>query len=613
MIHFVGNDSIFNCCKRATIEDVVNYCHKKHILAVDTETEGFDFTCKKVVMFQIGDEKNQFVIDTRFVSIEPLREQLESKKIILHNAKFDYKFIKKWFGIELNHIWDTMLVEQVMNCGKDNIRYGLYDVCDRYLNVKLDKSVRNQFVGLKGKPFDEQQIVYGAKDVEYLINIYTDQNIKLKELDLEKVASLENKACLAFADIEYNGLYINKEAWSKIADRSKSEARTLETEMDELVEIDNKLHDFVAKELQGDLFTPVVELRKVNVKWSSPTQVVKVFKKLVPNLENVNAKFVGKYRRHHDIINKYIIYKEKMKLATSYGRDFFKFILSDGKIHTGFYQILDTGRVSSSNPNMQQIPADNLFRNCFVAPDGWKFVSGDYKSQELNVIAFGSKDPVWLEILERDGDLHSECASLVFGEKWDNANEIEKKKLRTMIKTVNFGLAYCMGPNKLADTLDISIDQAKKLIDKYFKSFPRIKNFLNILGDYGKRHGHIKTFAPYRRIRWFNNWWPKIYEDANSAPVLGSIERASKNTPIQGTSADMTKYALALLRGKIQICKLPVKLVMTVHDQIDTICHTDYAEEWAETLKGVMEEAAKKVITNGLLKADVNISESWQK
>ena len=113
------------------ITDAVEYCSNKTVLGVDTETEGFDFTSKKMIMFQIGDEDKQFVIDTRVVSIEPLREILESHEIvkIFHNAKFDYKFIKRWADIECEGIYDTFLTERVLNCGRDGVRYGLKDVC----------------------------------------------------------------------------------------------------------------------------------------------------------------------------------------------------------------------------------------------------------------------------------------------------------------------------------------------------------------------------------------------------------------------------------------------------------------------------------------------------
>jgi len=631
MIYFVSNTQSlspnFEC---ATIDDVVNYCKTKKILGVDTETEGFDFTCKKMIMFQIGDADNQYIIDTRFVSIEPLRSILESENIIkiFHNAKFDYKFIKKWGNIACEGIYDTFLVELVISCGK-SLGYGLKDLCKRYLNVELNKEVRNLFIGLTGQPFTDDQIIYGAKDVEYLCKIKELQQPSIDKYKLQNVVDLENEVVKAFADIEYNGLDLDTEAWKKLKSLNTSKADNLETQLDDMVKNDHRLQKFVAKYIQADMFTPVEELRDINVKWTSPKQVLEVFQCIVPKLDNVNGKQMYKHRFKYPLIDRYVKYKEAMKLCTSYGDAFFKNLSGDKRIHTSFHQILDTGRVSSSKPNMQQIPADNTFRNCFVAPDGWSFVSSDYSSQELNVIAFGSKDPVWLKALEEGQDLHSTCAELVYGEQWYAAAEEDcayyvgnakqkcncptHKKLRTNVKTINFGLAYGMGPNKLSDTLNIDLERAKKLIEKYFETFPSIKGFLDKLGNFGKKYGYIKTFPPYNRKRWFTNWYPRIWDNKSSMMELGSIERASKNTPIQGASADMTKRALVLMRNYIKEFNLPVKIVMTVHDQIDTICENYYVDTWTVNMKELMEDAALEIVTNGLLKAEVTVSNCWEK
>jgi DNA polymerase I len=630
MIYTIGIDTLLPHTEFAQcdIHDVVNYCKDKKVLGVDTETEGLDFTCKKMIMFQIGDEDNQFIIDTRVVSITPLRTILEDHKIIklFHNAKFDYKFIKKWSDITCEGIYDTFLVELVISCGK-NLGYALKDLCKRYLNVELSKEVRNKFIGLTGQPFSAEQILYGAKDVEYLCKIKELQKPLIDKYQLQNVVDLENQAVLAFADIEYNGLDLDKEAWKEIEEVNDRKAKMLSINLDEELTEDHRLNDFVSTYIQADMFTPIEDLRKVDVKWTSPKQVLEVFKKLIPKLDNVNGKAMYKYRYKYPIIDTYVQYKEAMKLCTSYGDAFFKNLSGDNKIHTNFHQILDTGRVSSSKPNMQQIPADNIYRNCFIALDGWSFVSADYSSQELNVIAFGSKDPVWLKALEEGQDLHSTCAELVYGEEWiksadanctyitnkTKCNCPSHKKLRTNVKTINFGLAYGMGPNKLADTLNISTDGAKELIERYFKTFPSIKGFLDKLGSYGTKYGYIKTFPPYNRKRWFTNWYPKIWDNASSKMELGSIERASKNTPIQGASADMTKKALILMRTHINAFNVPVKLVMTVHDQIDTICKDGYVSQWKLDMKGFMEEAALEIVTNGLLKAEVTASNCWEK
>ena len=629
MIYTVGNKALLSTFSECTIEYVAEYCASKTVLGVDTETEGLDFTCKKMIMLQIGDEDTQFVIDTRYVNIDALKPILESRDIIkiFHNAKFDYKFIKKWSGITCECIYDTFLTEIVISCGKSS-GYGLKDLCKRYLNVELNKDVRNQFIGLTGQPFNDSQINYGAKDVEYLCKIKELQQPTIDKYKLQNVVDLENEVVKAFADMEYNGLDLDTESWKEIEAVNTLKADSLAFNLDQELTEDVKLSKFVSTYVQADMFLPLDDLRKVNVKWTSPKQVLEVFKNLVPKLDNVNGQAMYKYRYKFPLIDTYVQYKEAMKLCTSYGDAFFKNLAGDNKIHTNFHQILDTGRVSSSKPNMQQIPADNIYRNCFTAPEGWSFVSADYSSQELNVIAFGSKDPVWIAALESGQDLHSTCAELVYGDQWMNSGEDncaylkrkEKcncpshKKLRTNVKTINFGLAYGMGPNKLADTLNISIDDAKLLITKYFEAFPSIKGFLDKLGNFGTRYGYIKTFPPYNRRRWFTNWYPKIWTRKSSFMELGSIERASKNTPIQGASADMTKKALILIRDYIGTHDdAPVKIVMTVHDQIDTICKDEYVPHWEKAIKSLMEEAAKEIVTNGLLKAEVTVSSCWEK
>ena len=629
MIYFVGNnEQIFDSEQfyTATIEDVVKYCSSKTILGVDTETTGLDFISNSMTMFQIGNDTHQYVIDTRVISIEPLRNILTSKDIIkiFHNAKFDINFIRSCANILCDNIYDTMLAEKIINCGKEYSN-SLKNTVKRHLGIDLPKLAQSSFINNTDSQFTTDQIVYGANDVKYLIEIHSKQASQIIVNKLGNVVELENRAVLAFADIEFNGLNLDKDKWIKLSKTSMHEAMNLQDVLNKYVIDDHRMQKFIPEYVQGDLFDTVN--KQVNINWDSPKQVLDVFQCLIPKLENVNGKAMYKYRNKYPLINDYVKYKEKMKIATSYGEAFLNNLSTDDKIHTSFNQILDTGRVSSSKPNMQQIPASNKFRNCFTAPKGWSFVSSDYASQELNVIAFGSDDPVWMKALEQGQDLHSTCAELVYKDAWTNYAEqdcqymIDKsrcecpthKKLRTNVKTINFGLAYGMGPNKLADTLNISKKDAKQLIEDYFTAFPNIKGFLEKLANFGKQYGYIKTFPPFNRRRWFVNWYPKIWSDESASMEMSSIERASKNTPIQGASADMTKLALVYIYEYLADKQLPVKVVMTVHDQIDTICKDSYVESWSKTLTYLMEKAAKKVVTNGLLKADVNISKVWEK
>jgi len=623
MIKFVGNPKLLDCCDIATMQDVVNYCSDKTVLAVDTETTGLNHIDDTMIMFQIGDKDMQFVIDTRYVSIAPLKFILEDLEIIkiLHNVKFDYKFIMK-HNIRLNNVWDTMLTSQVIHCGKQ-MSHSLLNVLERELDIIMDKSVRSNFINKGSDEFTESEITYGAKDVEYLIELYHNQTVTVIQHNLIHTVDLENSAALAYADIEYNGIGLDKNNWSKLAKHAANEVRLMSFALDAYIESNLKLNKFVDDYVQGDLFVSIEELRKVNVKWSSPKQVLDVFRTYGLDVEDVNGKNLYVHSKD-PFVKTYIKYKEQAKLATSYGDKFFENVDSDGRVRTSFKQILNTGRVASGKPNMQQIPAHNDYRNCFISGyDDYVFVSGDYSSQELCIIATGSSDPVWIKALEDGEDLHSVCADLVYGKEWQNAAEPDcaymqskakcncnkHKKLRTNVKSINFGLAYGMGPHKLADTLLITIKEAERLIQKYFTAFPAIKNFLEALGNYGKQNGHIKTYAPYRRIRWFDEW----QGDKTDKAMMGKIERASKNTPIQGSGADMCKSALVMVRDHIYLNELPVKLVMTVHDQIDTIVHKDYADTWKDTLQDIMELSTLDIIPSGLLKAETEISTVWKK
>jgi len=540
---------------------------------------------------------------------------LEDEKIIkiFHNAKFDYKFIKRWANIDVKNIYDTFLTERVINCGKQDYGYSLARCVDRYLSINLDKTTRNKFIGLTGQPYTIDQITYGANDVIYLLDIREKQLPSLRTHQLEQTARLENEVVKVFAEIEYEGLAIDKDKWTVMAEKNVKLAYEQELQLDNMV-LEHDLLQHYRIPIQADMFAPIEEVRHTAINWGSPMQTLRLFKNLVPSLEDVNGKNLNKHRYKHKLIDEYIRYKERTKLANAYGTKFFNYVNADGRVHTNFSQILDTGRVSSSKPNMQQIPSDNTFRNCFITEEGWVFVSSDYSSQELNVIAYGSQDPVWLDALSKGMDLHGVCADLVFEDKWRDADASARKKLRTQIKAINFGLAYGMGPFKLADTLQITKKQAQDLIEKYFTEFPNIRAFLEKLGTYGKRNGYIQTFAPFYRRRWFDSWYPKMYDDRSKMMELGSIERASKNTPIQGSSADMTKLALIYIHREIEESwSDTVKIIMTVHDQIDCVCKEDVAEAWSVKMTELMEKAAKVIIPNGLLKADTNISKTWEK
>ena len=301
----------------------------------------------------------------------------------------------------MEEMYDTFLVERVINCGKQDHGYSLARCVERYLGKTLDKETRNKFIGLKGQPYTVDQITYGANDVVYLLDIREKQLGLLHTYELQQVARLENKVVKVFSEIEYEGLMIDKDRWTAMAEENVKLAYEQELKLDDIV-LEHPLLQHYRVPVQVDMFASMDEVRKTHIKWSSPLQILELFQNLVPGLEDVNGKKLNKYRYKHKLIDEYIRYKERTKLANAYGTKFFNYVNSDGKVHTNFSQILDTGRVSSSKPNMQQIPSDNTFRNCFITEPGWVFVSSDYSSQELNVLHMEVKTLCGWKPLKKD-------------------------------------------------------------------------------------------------------------------------------------------------------------------------------------------------------------------
>ena len=395
----------------------------------------------------------------------------------------------------------------------------------------------------------------------------------------------------------------------------------------------------------------------VEINWNSQDQILPLLKVVEPKLKDCSAESFGKTT--HPIIADIEEYKDSLKLTSSFGNKFLSLVESDGFVRTNINQIVSTGRPSFSKPNMAQIPAKESFeevgkvwvemhpdktlkdfflryRNAFEYKKDWWFVDSDFVGQELAIIAHIAKDEVWFSAITDGNDLHSICAEMVFRDKWKNAAKddceyykskqkckcSEHKSLRNAIKTINFGLCYGMSKFKLSATLRITLKEAESLIELYFTTFPKIKQILNYLGRFGVERGYIQTLAPFFRKRRFPTWgYSKgniqnhlsgIDYDSN----LGSIERQSKNQPIQGSGADICKYTMVLIYDYIRKHNLreDIHMVAMVYDQLTTVTRTkEIADWWAPILDALMCEGANKVVTSGILKADTQKSPYWTK
>lgn len=231
---------------------------------------------------------------------------------------------------------------------------------------------------------------------------------------------------------------------------------------------------------------------------------------------------------------------------------------------------------------------------------------------ELRIIAEASNDPIWVEAFKSGKDLHSELCAMTFDIPLSQVKEPSSfkpdLKYRDIQKTINFGLAYGMSEYKLADTIEVTEDNARSIINKFFSKVPKVKEFLDTLGYLGKTRGFIRTPKPYQRIRWFDG-----YNNTDDFKRQGEIERASKNHPIQGGNADMTKLALVLIYREIRANNYPVKIVHAVHDEIQCECPEEFAETWKPIMTRLMLEAAEVILKTIPMEVDCKVSDYWSK
>jgi len=630
MIYYIGPapavESIF---KLSTVEDCLNYFKDHESLAIDTETQGRDAHVKKILSLQIGDEHNQYVIDCRYVDIRKFKSLLESKLCLLHNAKFDYKFLKA-SGIHMEYIYDTMLAECVLYAGYESFGYGLKDLTKRYLDVDLDKTTRGDFYKLTSQPFTDKQIEYAALDVAYLHKIKSIQEAKAKKYDLEYCINLENQVVKALADIEYNGISFDVQAWLKNAKEYESKQTDIQRELDSIVISDAVLsHIYKPKYVQTSLFD--LPRRECNINYSSPSQILKIFKEIGYEVDSTDDRTLSKYVDRHEFFKALQKYREVAKIVSTYGEAFCDYINPHTmKIHTDFWQIKSTGRVSSGSkdmnaPNMQNLPQDNKFRNCFIASPGYSWISIDYSAQELRLMADGSKEKGFIDVLNAGEDLHCYAGSMMFKQTITKAD----KDLRNKAKTINFGKPYGMGPNKLADTLSISIEEAEDLFRVYAESFPKLNSWLSKQGKFAKDNMYSLTFAPCKRRRWYPDMKTakELRESVKEGDketwkqimiIEGQTERNGMNHPIQGSGADITKEALVGIRNLIletnKMHKKEVaRLLCTVHDQIDVEVIDEIAQQFAEQMKQIMIESGNKYVKDVNMEVDVTITKVWTK
>ena len=635
---------------------------------LDTETTGLDPHVDRVIMMQIGIPGHQFVIDTRKVNPEPLRPYLESRDFVkvVHNANFDYQMILGSFGIVLERIYDTMLMEMLLCAGVRKSGYGLDDCALHYFNYHLDKGLQQSFVNHFGA-FTEKQIKYAAYDVVGLMKALMDAQIeKLKHWNLIAIAKLENDVLPAFADMNFYGLRLNKEKWLGL-DHSSSE------EYDELVD---GLNAFIRSSgLVGvDMFGEVC------FNWQSQPQLLALLQALFPHIRDTNDQTLDTlyYETKNEFIGNLRKFRKLAKKTGTYGETYTNHVHRvTGRFHPRIGQLgTDTGRPSCKKPNVLNIPRDKRYRTPWEAGPGRKLITLDYGGCELRIMASQSGDPAMCQAFNEGKDLHSFVAARFTQQNYEEfVRKVEAKDpdagaQRQAFKSINFGIAYGMGAFKFSVKQKLPLETAKAYIAGYKQLFNVMMAWLRANGEHALHQGWISThcgrkrfFHPVAVPKEVRETWedarrlsvtsdgettfhtslleyafskaPNYLNDRSSDDTLtynawlaklppawrsfidqvGAVQREGGNTPLQGGNADITKYAMVAIRNRLrQRGYYPnVRICLQVYDELVTDTPESLAQEVYAIVKEEMIRAGQRVITRVPVIVEGEIADTWTK
>lgn len=578
--------------KKAISEDLI----KQDIIAVDTEGTSLDPYANKLLLIQIGTPEKAYIIDARkikdFSGIKKLLEDPQKLKLT-QNGKFDYEVIKVSLGISMKNIYDTMLAEALLTAGiSAGVRLSsLKLLAKNYLDIDLKKEIRESFI--TGGKVTKDQLEYAAMDVLVLFPIFAKQYVKLKEKSLTKTAKLEFAVLPVVGEMELRGTNIDVDKWRR-------NLKSFRAKRDALA---NDLHNEIRplyKNNQADLFGNMGSAINLN----SQKQLMELFNdKLGLDFPSTGVAILQKST--HPVAKMLLEYRGYEKLLSAFGENMISKINKKTKrLHPDFFQLgASTGRFSCSNPNLQQIPRDATFRSCFSASKGYKLVNADYSQAELRILADYSKDPAFVKAYKENADLHTLTASQMYNVPFEEVT----KEMRQATKTINFGLMYGRGATSIGIQIGISSEEAKKLLDKYFSTYAGVKKWLDKAAKDAVQKGYAET--KIGRKRWFSM---PDKSDPNYLREIGSIERAAKNHPIQGTSADMTKLALVYIQERFEKEKIKGGIVHTVHDEIVSEVIEDQAELVAKIQQEEMERAGRELLKNVPIVADAVISDVWE-
>jgi DNA polymerase I-like protein with 3'-5' exonuclease and polymerase domains len=570
--------------------------------SLDLETTGLNPHDSRILLCQIGfrGPDKQYVMNTTTEQLQLLKEYFESRKWlkIIQNAKFEKNFILFHLDTRINNVFDTMLAEKLLVTNFPSA--SLEALAAKYADVTLDKSVRTQFTEMRPlEAFTDAQLQYAATDVEVLFPIYEKQKTLLTERGLDKIAEIEFELTTTVSSMEVEGVPIDVEKW-----RNKMTAYAQEHEASRL-KMNELLFPDTVQEQQGMFVRDAINL-------NSPKQLKEAFGRIGVKLDATNERVIG--ITNHPAAKELLNYRKLQKIMSSYGDTFLGEIHPfTGRIHPDWQQIgTATGRFACRSPNLQQMPDE--FRQCVSLQDH-SLVVADYSQIELRILAELSGDEKFIESFMMGDDLHKATAANMF----DTPLEDVTKEQRFIAKTINFGLAYGMGPNKLMDILNqkameegkgkkFFLRQSQFMMNKYKNTYKDAIEWLHKTGEAAYRQGYATTMLGRRRE--FTRPVP------NTPTYLGeiaSIKRQGANAPIQGTNADITKIAMVNLHRDLESFAYRAKLIIQVHDEVVVLAHNRHAESVKEVVITSMINSAESVLKKVPVKVDAYIADVWKK
>ena len=526
------------------------------------------------------------------VLIEELRPFFESEKIekIGQNLKYDIKVLDKYNVDVKGPLFDTMLAHYLIN---PDMRHSMDVLAETYLNYTpisitelIGKKGKNQ-LNMREVPV-EKQTEYAVEDADITFQLAQHFRPELKEASTEKLfQEIEIPLLRVLADMELEGINLDKEFLNSLSSDLNNDIAALEKKIYE--DAGTEFNIGSPKQLGEILFDKL--------------KLVEKPKKTKTGQYSTAEDVLSYLAKDHEIIQNVLDYRGLAKLKSTYVDALPEQVEpSTGRVHTDYMQtVAATGRLSSNNPNLQNIPIrterGRQVRKAFIPRDeNYTLLAADYSQIELRIIAALSEETTMIEAFKNGEDIHASTASKVF----DIPIEQVTREQRSNAKTVNFGIIYGVSAFGLSNQTDLSRSEAKELIDTYYKTYPKLRNYMSEQVDFARENGYVQTVLGRRRY----------LKDINgsNAIVRGAAERNAVNAPIQGSAADIIKIAMINIHKKLEEGNYKSKMLLQVHDELVFDIYTPELEELKTLIKYEMENAYKLEVP---LDVEVGVGENW--